>query len=53
MRKQKADSQVGIDAAVPFTFLGEPIAADSARPTDTKTSTGQNEKSEPQAVYHH
>jgi site-specific recombinase XerD len=34
-------------------LTGEPIATDSKRPTDTKTSTGQNEQSEPQAVYHH
>lgn len=33
-------------------LTGAPIATDSARPTDTKTSTGQNEQSEPQAVYH-
>jgi site-specific recombinase XerD len=34
-------------------LTGEPLAGDSARPTDTKTSTGQNEQSEPQTAYVH
>jgi hypothetical protein len=29
------------------------IGADSVRPTDTKTSTGQNEQDAPQAAYLH
>jgi site-specific recombinase XerD len=34
-------------------LTGEPLAADSARPTDTKTSTEQNEQNAPQVAYLH